>query len=100
MWPFRRPKTPPDVPDRHDMVLDLIEQVASLRGQVRATEIEWDDMRAQIRKGYQRMEKAYERGQPVETAASADDAVAPVGLPAHGFAEKLRLLHDSRRPGA
>ena len=92
MWPFRRSRTPPDVPDRHEMILDLIEQVAALRGQVRATEIEWDDMRAQIRKGYQRMEKAYERGQPVETDG-ADSPVPPVGLPAaHGFVEKLRKL--------
>ena len=92
MWPFRRRETRRDVLQQHETTLDLIEQVASLRGQVRATAAEWDDMRAQIKKGYQRMEKAYERGQPVETAES-EDSVPPVGLPAaHGFVEKLRQM--------
>ena len=75
------------------MILDLIEQVAALRGQVRALEVEWDDMRAQIRKGYQRMEKAYERqgGGGDGDRPPPDEPVA--GLPAaHGFVEKLRQM--------
>jgi len=38
-----------------------------LRGQVRAMEAEWDSIRDQIRKGYQRMEKANERSEKRKT---------------------------------
>jgi len=76
------------------VTLDLIEQVAALRGQVRAVESEWDDMRAQIKKGYQRMEKAHDRAQPEQgpkAVEEPEDAPAAVGLPAtSGFMEKLR----------
>lgn len=63
MWPFRPPQTPVDAPDRHRVTLDLIEQVAALRGQVRSLESEWDDIRVQIQKGYQRIEKANQRAE-------------------------------------
>jgi len=63
IWPFRRSQTPVDAPDRHQVTLDLIEQVAALRGQVRSMETEWDDIRVQIQKGYQRMEKANQRAE-------------------------------------
>jgi len=32
-----------------------------LRGHVRSMQVEWDDIRVQIKKGYQRLEKAAER---------------------------------------
>jgi len=63
MWPFRPPQTLPDAPARHQTTLDLIEQVTALRGQVRALDAEWLDMRNQIKKSYQRMEKANERAE-------------------------------------
>lgn len=63
MWPFRPSPTPPDYSDRHRSTLDCIEQVATLRGQVRSMETEWDDIRAQIKKGFQRMEKANQRAE-------------------------------------
>jgi len=93
MFGRKRPaETPPDVERRHETVLDLIEQVTALRGQVRALEAEWLDMRAQIKKGYQRMEKAYERAQ-VPPEAPAPDPQPELGLSeGHGFARKLREL--------
>ena len=93
---FRRSQTSQDAPQRHEVTLDLIEQVAALRGQVRALESEWDDMRAQIRKGYQRMEKAYERLEQPEAEEEAaglvaeDDGSAPLG--AQSFIKKLAAM--------
>lgn len=97
MWPFRRSPTPPDAPERHDVVLGLIEQVAALRGQVRAVESEWDDMRDQIKKGYQRMERANSRA---DRRLETDDGVAttpaadpePVLEHAHPFVRKLQQM--------
>ena len=88
MNPFRRSQTPSDGPDRHRMTLDLIEEVADLRGKVRSIQVEWDDIRVQIRKGYQRMEKAYDRLEPkvVDAPDRADEANGPEPV---GFAKKL-----------
>jgi len=92
---FRRPETPVDAPDRHELTLDLIEQVAQLRGQVRATEAEWDSIRDQIKKGYQRMEKAHDRLVAKQEAREAPDAEEPEApepvVELHGFAKKI---HD------
>ncbi len=95
---FRRPKTSPDRQGQHELTLDLIEQVAALRGQVRAVEAEWESIRQQIRKDYQRMEKAHDRleakrgegknGSPVSTDAGEPHAEPAVEL--HGFAKKLK----------
>ena len=76
------------------MTLDLIEQVAALRGQVRSMETEWDDIRGQIQKGYQRMEKANQRaerrvGDP-DGEVDAHQVVPP--LPLHPFAKKLAQM--------
>ena len=93
IWPFGRSKTIENVSERHTVTLDLIEQVASLRGQVRSLEAEWDAMRAQIKKDYVRMERAYERqgGGGDGDRPPPDEPVA--GLPAaHGFVEKLRQM--------
>ncbi len=94
MWPFRRSQTLPDAPDRHQVTLDLIESVAALRGQVRALEAEWDDMRTQIRKGYQRMEKAHERANPEKEPKAEDESQHeiswPPAGPASGFMDKLK----------
>ncbi len=99
MWPFRPPQTPPDVPDRHQTTLDLIEQVATLRGQVRAMETEWDDIRAQIKKGFQRMEKANQRAEKRgEDQLDIEDQISPVTVsrvrpPSGGrFLEKLQQI--------
>lgn len=67
MWPFRPHQTAPDGPDQHRMTLDLIEQMTALRGQVRAMESEWDAIRVQIQKGWQRVEKANERSERRKT---------------------------------
>ena len=95
MWPFRRSPTPPDAPERHDVVLGLIEQVAALRGQVRAVESEWDDMRDQIKKGYQRMERANSRADrrlEVDEATGTPPAAEPELEHAHPFVRKLQQM--------
>ncbi len=97
MWPFRRSRTTQDRSERHDTVLDLIEQVTALRGSLRAVESEWDDMRAQITKGYRRMEKAHERSLKAQEPCREED---PVDGLAHGdqipmpltFADKYRAM--------
>ncbi len=87
MFGFRRSQTPQDVQEKHSTVLDLIEQVTELRGRLRAVEAEWDDMRAQIRKGYQRLEKAHER---LELARSSNDELVQeeLGQETPSFAKK------------
>lgn len=94
---FRHRQTGQDQARAHGVTLDLIEQVAALRGQVRALESEWDDMRAQIRKGYQRMEKAFERLDSGEEGAtpSPGPVLEPAIEPLEGppsFIDKLRAL--------
>ena len=94
IWPFRPPQTPPDTSEPRQTVLDLIEQVAMLRGQVRAMESEWDDIREQIKKGYQRIEKANQRAEkrlePEEETSEPVDS-APY-VPLVGFAKKLHEM--------
>jgi len=84
---------PVERPDRHQVTLDLIEQVAALRGQVRAMETEWDDIRVQIQKGYQRIEKANQRAEKrlEEEYGEKLDPVAdePPTEGLSGFAKKL-----------
>lgn len=93
MWPFRLTQSPVDETSRHGVTLDLIEQVAALRGQVRALESEWDDMRGQIRKGYQRMEKAHERLEedPEPSSPAPYDEDNEDATP-RTFADKLRAM--------
>jgi len=104
IWPFRRPDTVPDAAQRHDTVLDLIEQVAALRGHVRAIETEWDDVKAQVKKAYGRIERANTRADERELDGggnslpdSGDDhALAEPSPVAHGFAGKLLELQRLR----
>lgn len=70
MWPFRPPQTPQDAPERHTVVLDLIEQVSYMRGQITALEDDWKSTKEQVRKDYQRVEKANQRA---ERRESVDD---------------------------
>ncbi len=93
---FRRTETAPNRQERHETVLAIIEEMAGLRGRLRSIESEWDDMRAQIRKGYQRMEKAYERQQEAGSSSPCpDEEPAVAGLPeAQGFAKKLKALQS------
>ncbi len=67
-----------------------------LRGQVRSMETEWDDIREQIRKGYQRMEKAHERSkrrhEDVDDAPTSDPVEEPRQIELHGFAKKLQEM--------
>jgi len=86
---FRRSETAPDAHERHSLTLDLIEQVAELRGQVRSMKTEWDDIRVQIKKGYQRMEKANERA---EKRQPPDTPQTDIDIPVSGFAKKLSEL--------
>ncbi len=88
---FRRHETPPDAAERHTLTLDLIEQVAALRGQVRAVQTEWDDVRLQIKKGFGRMEKAHDRlVKKQEGAVDEPDVPAEPAVELHGFAKKLQ----------
>ncbi len=48
-------------------MLDLIEQTGMIRGRLRNLEMEWETVRAQIRKDYQRVEKANERSEKRKT---------------------------------
>ncbi len=88
---FRRKETPPDAAERHTLTLDLIEQIAALRGQVRAMQTEWDDVRLQIKKGFGRMEKAHDRlvkrqeGEAPDPPGPAEPVVE-----LRGFAKKLK----------
>jgi len=78
------------------MMLDLIEQVTAVRGQVRAIEVEWEAVRAQIQKGWQRMEKANDRAEKRNTMMDEGEpepvVVPDPGPKLHGFAEKLREM--------
>lgn len=99
IWPFRPRETVPDGRERHQTTLDLIEQVAALRGQVRSIESEWDSMREQIKKGYQRMEKANERAEKrLATEELLLEDVAPLHggdeIPLTGFAKKLQEIKE------
>jgi len=93
---FRRSETVQDASQRHSTLLDLIEQLAALRGQVRTIEAEWDDMRAQIRKGYQRMEKAHERlaESPPDEHLRDEDVLEPKEQLENGarFIQKLAMM--------
>lgn len=90
MWPFRRVETPPD---RHDTVLELIEQVAQLRGQVRTLESEWAETHVRLRKAYQRIEKANERAEKREAGEELEPEQPALGLDgARGFARKLQSM--------
>lgn len=95
---LRRTETLPDASKRHEVTLGLIEQVTELRGRVRAMETEWDDIRLQIKKGFQRMEKANQRAE-ARAEESDDDESPPVptndGPPLQGFAKKLAELRGS-----
>jgi len=96
MWGSKKQATTfANRPEPHRATLDLIEQVTALRGQVRSLEAEWDDMRAQIRKGYLRMEKAYERSQeaPCEEKPSENQVGNPdIDPAARTFAEKYKMI--------
>jgi len=101
IWPFRRAETPPDASQRHDTVLDLIEQVAALRGHVRAIETEWDDVKAQVKKAYGRIERANQRADERGELAQGEEGSDPPGdsipsPPAPGFAGKIQALQRMR----
>jgi len=77
--------------------------VTALRGQVRSLESEWDDIRDQIKKGYQRMEKANQRAERrLDDGDGAGDPPAKVAQessPApllHGFAKKLEQVRNAK----
>lgn len=102
MWPFGRPQTSQDASQRHDTVLDLIEQVAALRGHVRAIETEWDDVKAQVKKAYGRIERANNRadereGNSLEDSAGDARVVEPLPSQPVGFAAKLLALQRLRQ---
>ena len=94
---FRRSQTPEDAPrpepDTHGVILDLIEQLAMLKGQVGAMEVQWDEIKAQIRKGYQRMEKAYQRLEEAGLEDSEPSQASSVSVPLVGFAKKLEQMN-------
>jgi len=97
IWPFRRSQTPPDESQRHTVTLDLIEQVAYMRGQINAIEDDWKKVKEQVRKDYQRVEKANQRAERrVEGFDDADEdqtaAAARTEVPLHGFAAKIHRM--------
>ena len=67
--------------------------MATLRGQVRSVETEWEDMRAQIIKGYRRLEKAQERAQEKTLPDSSEDAREERAPEAPTFIEKFRQIN-------
>lgn len=96
MWPFRRSQTLQDGPERHQTTLDLIEQVAILRGRLGAMEVEWENVKDTVKKSYQRIEKAQQRAE----GKRHDDSDEPEpqqqedpGVVLHeGFAAKLQRM--------
>ncbi len=99
-WFFRRPETPPDASERHQAILDLIEQLATLRGRVSSMETEWLDVKDQVRKSYQRIEKAAERLEKATKKPDEWDAIdideapeVPQAPEPHGFAKKYKDLN-------
>jgi len=96
MWPFRRSQIPSNGPGPSQTTLDLIEQVTMLRGQVRAMETEWDDIRVQIKKGFQRMEKANTRAErrSEEDGEPQVEKLQEPEVPTHGhpFVRKLEAM--------
>lgn len=99
IWPFQRPETPPDASQKHDTVLDLIEQVAALRGHVRAIETEWDDVKAQVKKAYGRIERANERAEARDAEDAEPNPTRQENKEAElaGFAGKVQQLQRMRR---
>lgn len=90
---FRRSQTPQDSPELTARVQDILLQLTELRGRMQSLESQWDDMRSQIRKGYQRMEKAAERRDKGPAEHVQEQTELPVGAPAAvGFAKKLQQL--------
>ncbi len=98
--PFRRSQTPPEAPqtreEYHGQQLELFEQVAYMRGQIGSLEAEWKGLRDQLRKDYQRVEKANERSErrhdDSETSESVRDGVEPPVTALTGFALKLHQM--------
>lgn len=95
MWPFKPSETPPDTKARHDTVLDLIEQVAALRGQVRSIETEWDDVKGQVRKAYQRIEKATQRAEEREEP-DEEPGPKPAVSSLNSFAAKIQAMRSAK----
>lgn len=96
IWPFRHSQTPVDGHERHTVVLDLIEQVSYMRGQISALEHDWKNTKEQVRKDYQRVEKANQRAERRQYD-DEDGEPAPVeetsGTAAlTGFALKLQQM--------
>jgi hypothetical protein len=63
MWPFRPSQTPPDRPLVDE---DLIRRVVRLEANFETLEGRWLDMRDQLTKAFQRVEKANQRAQQRE----------------------------------
>lgn len=96
MWPFRPPETLPDRSERHDTVIDLIEQVTALRGQLNAIELEWESVKEQVKKSYQRIEKANQRHdkRADDEQVDLEEQIAqpePI-VELRGFAKKLKEM--------
>lgn len=75
------------------MTLDLIEEVAELRGRVRSMNVEWDDIRAQIKKGYQRMEKAFERLEKAQVIEPEEVQQEEAVSEPRNFIDKLKVMN-------
>ncbi len=98
---FQHSDTPPNGAERHAATLDLIEQVAIVRGRLGALEVEWSAVKETVQKGYARMERANERAEKRKTmedeepergqqaAHEAEPAIALVG-----FAKKLQEMKE------
>ena len=82
-------------------MLDLIEQVAALRGHVRAIETEWDDVKAQVKKAYGRIERANTRAEERDDPEPEEDpkVVSVPIAPLPGFAGKIQALQRMRNGG-
>lgn len=91
---FRRAETGPEPPRLTGEILD---ELKYLRGRVESLESSWADTRDQIRRSYQRLEKAAERAAKAQEedcgcddqAQEIPDGVVPA---ARSFAEKLKAV--------
>lgn len=80
----------------HDSLLKLVEtlavRVAAVEGQVGALATEWADTRDQLRRSYQRLEKAAQRAEAASEPSPPTAPAPPGDQGAHGFARKLQQI--------
>lgn len=90
---FRRSQTPQD--GLRPLVEDVLLRLANCEGQLSAMRTEWQDTKDQVRRSYQRMEKASERLQ-ARQEVSAETETAPGSPASVDEVEAYRALRARR----